>query len=317
MKVNKQEFNNRGLVSVLMPVYNVEKYIEESVNSILNQTYRDLELIIVDDGSTDNTFSILKELEKIDSRINLVKNGCNKKIAESLNVALSLSKGDYIMRMDGDDISRLDRLEIMLKYLSENTEIHLVGSEMIIIDEKGCSIGYRSLIHGFDNLLKILKFSSPVPHIWLCKREVYNIVGPYRLPGVEDYDFLLRMITCGLKFDNIIMPLYYVRVRGGNTSTTIGYRQFVSSKIAYKLYLERKRYGHEVGTPAFKENKGKEDIYSTGLNYLRISIVHFHGKKYYSFLKYLFVSLLISPKVVLKVLVDRVIYSIYFKVLNK
>jgi glycosyltransferase involved in cell wall biosynthesis len=99
------QIQNLPLISVIIPTYNVENYIIDSVNSIINQTYKNIEIIIVDDNSNDNTFKILNSLKELDSRIKLYKNNKNLKIVNTLNFAISVSSGEYIARMDGDDIS--------------------------------------------------------------------------------------------------------------------------------------------------------------------------------------------------------------------
>lgn len=101
----------KSKVSVLIPVFNVEKYIKDSVQSIRNQTYKNIEIIVIDDGSTDDTFGVVAKIAESDKRIKLFKNEKNIGIVKTLNRALELSTGEYIARMDGDDISELDRIE--------------------------------------------------------------------------------------------------------------------------------------------------------------------------------------------------------------
>ncbi|WFT52817.1 glycosyltransferase family 2 protein [Acinetobacter baumannii] len=105
------------LISVLIPVYNVEAFVKEAVSSICNQTYKNIEIIVVDDCSTDNTYNIVAELAIIDPRIRLYKNDKNSKIVKTLNFALEQAKGEFIARMDGDDISTPERLEKQLEFL--------------------------------------------------------------------------------------------------------------------------------------------------------------------------------------------------------
>ena len=98
------------LVSVIIPVYNVEKFVEQAIVSIIKQTYKNLEIIVIDDGSSDATYQIVADLATQDPHIKLYKNERNLKIVKTLNRALSLAQGEYIARMDGDDISALDRI---------------------------------------------------------------------------------------------------------------------------------------------------------------------------------------------------------------
>src|SRR3989338_6124930 len=98
-------------VSVLMPAYNAGKYIGEAIESILHQTFTDFELVIVDDGSTDNTWDIIQEYKKTDNRIVAIKNDKNIKLALTLNKGIGLCKGTYVVRMDANDYSYPDRIE--------------------------------------------------------------------------------------------------------------------------------------------------------------------------------------------------------------
>lgn len=232
-----------NLVSVLMPVYNVEKYIEEAVNSVLNQTYTNIELIIVDDCSKDNTYKILQDMEKRDHRIKLYKNIENKKIVETLNFAFEKSSGDYICRMDGDDISDSRRIENKMLYLQENQDISLVGCSVYTIDERGNNLRKREMLSNQKTIIKTLKYSTPVFHIWLARREVYEKLHGYRnIPYVEDYDFLLRMTTLGLKYSNISNYFgYSIRLHSNNTISNVGIIQRKAHRYCYQLYLQRKK----------------------------------------------------------------------------
>ena len=126
-KYNKNTTMSDKLVSVIIPVYNVEKFAEQAIVSIIKQTYKHLEIIVIDDGSSDNTYKIVADLATQDSRIRLYKNERNLKIVKTLNRALSLAQGEYIARMDGDDISALDRIEKQVAFLESNPDYDLVG----------------------------------------------------------------------------------------------------------------------------------------------------------------------------------------------
>lgn len=236
------------LVSVLMPVFNVEKYVKEAVQSIQNQTYKNLEIIIIDDGSTDDTCSIIEELAKSDDRIKFYKNEKNLKIVKTLNRALSLAKGEYIARMDGDDISELDRIERKVSFLERNPSIDLIGCSLISIDENGKQIKKIKKLQSFDLVKKTLRYTSPVSHIWLCRKDVYNKLNGYReLSGAEDYDFILRLISSGMKAINIADYYgYYVRIgREGNTISSTGLLQKKLHEKIYSMYKQRIKYGKD------------------------------------------------------------------------
>ncbi|MDQ3019870.1 MAG: glycosyltransferase [Bacteroidota bacterium] len=122
-------------ISVLTTVYNCEKYIAESIESILSQTFTDFEYIIVNDGSTDDTYGIIKDLASKDSRIIMMNNEKNEGIVKSLNKALEIAKGKYIALQDGDDISFPKRLEEQFMFLENNQNYVLVGANIIVMDE--------------------------------------------------------------------------------------------------------------------------------------------------------------------------------------
>src|SRR4051812_30773328 len=122
-------------ISVVMPVLNGEKYLREATESILNQTFKDFEFIIINDGSTDRTEEIIQSFA--DPRIVYIKNEKNVGLSRVFNQGIRAAQGTYIARMDADDISLLHRFEKELEYLENNPKIDIVGSAMMIIDAEG------------------------------------------------------------------------------------------------------------------------------------------------------------------------------------
>ncbi|MEM3509358.1 MAG: glycosyltransferase family 2 protein [Nitrososphaerota archaeon] len=305
------------LVSVIIPVYNVEKYIKEAVLSIINQTYKNLEIIIVDDCSNDNTYKILKELSKIDNRIKLYKNKNNLKIAKTLNRCLSLANGEYIARMDGDDISAIDRIEKKVSFLEKHKEFYLVGCSMKVIDENGKIIGQTIYYKDPNLLLKILPYSTPVPHIWVARKILYNKLGGYRdIPGVEDYDFLLRMTSSGLRYTNLESYFgYFVRIaRQGNTLNSLGIKQIKMHSYVFNLYKERLKnnnndtFSFEKLNKIIKTNNILNKLHSISLKSLYKAIKLKNENRYFKMIPYLIFSL-ISPYQIIY-LIRRTIYRI-------
>lgn len=238
--------SNLPLISILIPVYNVEAFVQDAVLSICNQTYKNIEIIVVDDCSTDGTYNVVAELAQTDSRIKLFKNEKNSKIVKTLNFALQQATGDFIARMDGDDICSSDRLEKQLHFLLQNLEYDLVGSHVYTIDENDQIIGKQKMPTSAIKIEKIIKYISPVLHIWLAKRSVYETLEGYReIPGAEDYDFLLRMHSLNLKFTNLDSFDYSVRIRNGNTTSTIGFNQRLMSSYVVHLYNGRLKFGED------------------------------------------------------------------------
>ncbi len=156
---NKNRPSNNPIVTVLMPVYNGGKYLKETIASILNQTFRDFEFLIIDDGSTDQTEEIISSFT--DERIHFVKNSENLKIISTLNKGVSLAKGKYIARMDADDICSLNRLEKQVEFLNKNHSVGLVGSDYESFGTINKSIHYPS---SYEELKFSALFYNPFCH---------------------------------------------------------------------------------------------------------------------------------------------------------
>lgn len=230
---------NKPLISVLIPIYNVELFVVDAINSISNQTYQNLEIVVVDDCSTDKTYDFVKQLQEADNRIKLFRNTKNLKIAKTLNFALSQASGEYIARMDGDDYSDPTKIEKQYSFLLNNPDFVLVGTNYILVDENDNEISRSNYQSNFVKIKKIIRYESPVAHIWLTYKKIYEELGGYRMPGVEDYDFLLRIVSKGYKISNLEEFLYKVKLRNGNTNSTMGLKQRKAIEYAVDLYDER------------------------------------------------------------------------------
>lgn len=185
-------------ISVVMSVYNGMPYLEEAVKSILNQTYRNFEFIIIDDASTDSSWGYLKSLK--DRRIKLIKNEKNLGLASSLNKGIKAARGDYVARMDADDISLPQRFEKQINFFKAHKDYILVGSQVIWVDKN------NNLISGFDTPLKDedirkkLIIRNQFHHATVMfRRSDIEKLGAYRdnLNGIEDYDLWFRVIKKG------------------------------------------------------------------------------------------------------------------------
>ncbi|MCW3076085.1 MAG: glycosyltransferase [Bacteroidetes bacterium] len=186
--------NNSPFISVLLPVYNAGKFLHESIESILNQTFSDFELIIINDGSKDNSKEIIKSFN--DSRIIFIDQE-NIGLAASLNKGLGLAKGRFIARQDNDDISLPQRFEKQLIYFEQNPEVDLLGTAAEITDEQGRPTR-RFHRHSSDPLtLKFaLLFNNPFVHSSVMFRKtVIEKTGPYSTDTAvfEDYDLWSRI----------------------------------------------------------------------------------------------------------------------------
>lgn len=176
-------------ISVIMSAYNAASYLLESITSILNQQGVDLELIIINDGSTDSTSSILDQIEKKDKRVKIV-NQENKGLAESLNLAISISKGKYIARMDADDIAHPKRLLVQLNFLNSFKDIDIVGSYVKAFGDSKVRTWKYPLNKSECDVA--LLFLNPLAHpAVMFRKSVINNIGFYDLSYNYDQDYEL------------------------------------------------------------------------------------------------------------------------------
>lgn len=206
---------NKPVLSVVMSVYNGEKYLRESVESILNQTFEDFEFIIIDDGSADNSFKIIEDYARSDKRIVAIKNLSNLGLSKSLNIALKNTKGDFIARMDADDISLPERLEKQVRFLKENPSYGLVGTAYIEINGNGKTIGNQRIrfLETDENIKKKIVGFNPFPHCAVMfRKEIQDSIGFYNedFKYAQDYEFWIRIMT-RYKVSNLPEALVYKR----------------------------------------------------------------------------------------------------------
>lgn len=205
------------LVSVIMAVYNGEEFLREAVLSVLNQTLTEFEFIIVNDGSTDASSQILNSFD--DERIVLVERG-NRGLPSSLNEAISIAKGEYIARMDADDVSLPNRLQLQYEYMRNHPEVGLVGGQALIIDAMGGEIGEARKPVGFELIKRYIEYACPVLHpTYFVRRRVYESIARYRQIPIEDYDFLFRIVEHGVIIEN--MPNFLIEYRCVSTGLTL------------------------------------------------------------------------------------------------
>lgn len=202
------------LISIIMGIYNCEDYLKESIESIINQTYDNWELIMCNDASTDNTLKIAKEYEKkYPQKIIVIENEKNMGLNYTLNHCLKYAKGEYIARQDGDDISLPNRLEEEIVFLKNNPKYSLVSANMIFFDENGDwgeSKNFGEVKK--ENFIK----GSPICHApCMMKKDALTSVGGYsvdkKLLRVEDYHLWFKFYINGYKCYNLSQPLYKMR----------------------------------------------------------------------------------------------------------
>ena len=215
------------MISCILPTYNGEKYIKESIESILNQTYTNWELIVIDDCSTDATPEILKELSNENDKIKVYRNEKNEKLPRSLNDGFAHAIGDYLTWTSDDNIYKKNAFEVMRKELVDNPSVGFVFSRMDYIDERGNVTG-QSEIH---TDLKRLKYANIIGASFMYRYDVYKRIGEYNPEKflVEDYDYWLR-ISRVFPISYIADSLYYYRQHAGSLTST-KFRQAVLQNV--------------------------------------------------------------------------------------
>lgn len=227
--VNKKTNNNcHPKISVIMPVYNAQEYIREAIDSILNQTFSDFEFIIINDGSTDNSVEIIKNYN--DPRIVLVDNTENKGLVSVLNQGLQLAQGEYIARMDADDISLPNRFMEQVNYLDKHPQVGILGAWFHIFGNKINRIEKK---HKFPKLKDILE-TSPVGHpVAMLRKSVfdkYNLQYDKAYKHAEDYELWVRASKL-TKIANLQKVLLKYRWHDNNISAIYEKEQSLTSFI--------------------------------------------------------------------------------------
>lgn len=252
------------MISILMSTYNEPlSYIRLSVESILAQSYKDIEfIIVVDNPAYTSLINLLDEYSNKDSRIKVLINDKNLGLTSSLNKALKYATGQYIARMDADDISNVERLKRQLLFLEEN-QLDLVGSNVQDIDENGKKSSCLTIFPETNTkVVSYARFDSPVAHpTWFAKREVFDSLERYHeIDACEDYDFLVRAILRGFKIGNIQEPLLYYRINSNGISATKKSKQ----KLALAFLRDNYRIGKETSEREYFEyinsERGREKL---------------------------------------------------------
>ena len=208
--------------SVIMSAYNGEKYLKEAIESILNQTFKDFEFIIVNDGSTKETADILESYAKNDLRIKVIVNPENIGLTKSLNRAIQETNGTYIVRMDSDDISLPERLEKQIEFMNNNPEIGLLGTGYYEINHDGIILG-KTVFPSTDKELKrlLIKYNPFCHTSVIIRRKILDQIGVYNelIKKAQDYDLWFR-IASRSRMANLSEPLVLRRYGTKNISTT-------------------------------------------------------------------------------------------------
>ena len=206
-------------VSIVLPTFNGSRFIKESIESVLSQTYTNLELIIVNDSSTDNTYDICRNYLLKDSRIKLISNKTNLKLPASLNKGFSIATGEYLTWTSDDNMYKKNAIEVMVNYLEKNIETDMVSCNADYIDEEENIIGTSKESLTWRKTFA-MAFLGNITACFLYRKRVLDSVGTYNIKTflVEDYDYWCRIAING-KIDYIDDSLYYYRFHENSLTT--------------------------------------------------------------------------------------------------
>lgn len=225
-------------VTVLMPVYNGEEYLREAIDSILSQTFADFEFLIINDGSTDGSVEIIESYQ--DPRIRLFHNESNLNLRTTLNKGLKLARGEYIARMDCDDVSLPQRLAKQVKFMDLHPDIGICGSGVKLIGNKLIKNKNGSVWKYPEDSSTIrckMIFESPLAHPTLIMRNnlLVKFKLNYRTTYAEDYDFLIRS-SKHFSLANMAEILLFYRIHSDNISKLYKNEYLISSE---KIRMEQ------------------------------------------------------------------------------
>lgn len=228
--------DNLNLVTIGIPFYNAEKYLKDAIVSVINQTYKNWNLILIDDGSTDKSLEIARTFAN--EKISIVSDGENKGLVFRLNQIVELAGGSYYARMDADDIMHFERIEKQILFLQKNTSIDVIGSSYYVLDQNNQIVGFRKVNSKPQNVNDILKngcFAHPsvMGKIEWFRNNKYD--GSWE--RMEDLELWLRAFP-NSQFGNIDEPLIFYRVFGIPVLT-----KYIKSNLGIiRLLQKRKKY---------------------------------------------------------------------------
>jgi glycosyltransferase involved in cell wall biosynthesis len=237
--------NNVPAVSIVIPCYNAEKYLQECLDSIYRQSFSDFEIILINDGSTDATEEIIKN--QTDKRIVYLKEDVNEGVAISLNKAIALAKGKYIARMDADDIMHPDRLKEQVEFLGKNPDYGLVGSWHNVTDQNGMPMQRMEALENDEDIALSMLFYNPISHPTVMLRSELSKANSYNVEfnRCEDYELWFRLAE-KTKLKNL--PKALVNYRTHRQNTIVQHQKETQQNVMELLsnQLEKRGIEHSI-----------------------------------------------------------------------
>lgn len=242
-----------------MPVFNGDRFIDKAIQSILNQTLKNFEFIIINDASTDRSLQIINKYRRRDKRIILINNKKNIHMSRSINLGIGRAKSDLIARMDQDDIAFPNRLEIEYDFIKSHPNVAIVGSDIITINEFDQVIGKRTYQTKSDSLKRTMFRYSPFAHpTVLMRKKIFEELGcfdPQMVP-CEDTEFWFRL---GSKYEFASIPRFLLK-----------YRVVVTS-LSHKNVRNTEIKGFKIKINAIRKYGYKPSLYDIIYNILQFS----------------------------------------------
>ena len=222
-------------VSIVLPTYNGKKYLKESIDSVVNQTFKDWELIIVDDCSTDGTEILVEEIAKKDSRIKVIHNAFNKTLPGALNAGFSLAKGEYYTWTSDDNMYLASAIREMVQYLDNNISYDMVCTGMLIVDD---SLKFIQEAPKYDS--EIMYTDDLVGACFMYRSSVADRIGEYDISlfCVEDFEYWVRILESGSKIGYISGCYYIYRTHDNNLSTKHSKKVVTQRAMHYLKHLK-------------------------------------------------------------------------------
>jgi len=272
------------LVSVILPTFNGARYLRESIESCLEQTYTNIEIIIVDDCSTDATASIVKSYD--DHRIKYIRHNENKKLPSSLNTGFANASGEYLTWTSDDNYYVQTAIEEMVHFLDDNPDIDFVCTDYFTINEM-LDTNVIEKSENFEDLI----YSNIVGACFLYRRNIYDTLGGYntKLFLCEDYEYWVRIYINNYKMKRLRRKLYYYRIHSNSLTST--------AKARSMLKVELKLINIIFGTSKYKNRYILRNV-AISRSYYRTSIISKGFGEYLSAYLYAMLALLYNPKLI-------------------
>lgn len=250
--------NTAPKISLIMSVYNGEDYLSEAIESVLNQTFKDFELIIINDCSTDKTHEILKRFEDFDKRVKVYTNEVNLRLPSSLNKAISYAQGKYIARMDADDICLPERLEKQYEFMEKNPNVALSSCRFMTLKNGVISSGGCGGKCDNESIKALLLVTNPILHPGIIAKAdaIRSLLYDKNFTCTEDMELWTRFVMAG--YDVEIMPEYFMIYRLHDKQIT---ETTLEKQHKEVIAIQKKYYGALLETM----NSNQEEFYIRGI----------------------------------------------------